>query len=215
MSPSPQAAELETALLERAKAQSEKFLSDARRMRDELLAAANERLRTREQREARTARELSERNYRQRVQAGEIRLRRELDWQRWQLVQDTVNSLSVRLRELVERDGDYLPLLAEFLAKAASEIGTGELVAELNARDQTRLYGKWESFCRDAGVAGTVQLGLQPLPGTGGIRVRDAANTVCVDFTIEARLERMQEALRQVISARLFPQSEFPEGELP
>ncbi len=209
MNVSSQAVDLESALIERAKAQSEKCLSDARRTRDELLAAANERLRLREERETHVIRAFSERRYRQRVQAGEIKLRRELEWQRWRLIDDTIARLSARLAALVQKEGAYLPLLTGFLAKAAAEIGDGELVADLNEQDHRRLVPKWEAFFRDAGVGGRVRLAPQPLSSSGGVRVRDLANTVSVDFTIEARLARMQEPLRLVIAARLFPESEL------
>lgn len=205
MSSPSQTAELEAALLARARAQSEKYLADAHRMHDELVAGANERLRLREDREARLAREFSERTYRQRVQAGEIRLQRELEWLRWHLVQDAIAALSDRLGHLVENEEDYLPVLAGFLARAAAAIGSGGLVAEVNARDWTRISGRWESFCQAAGVTTAVQLASEPLHCLGGIRVRDAGDTMRVDFTIEARLERMREALEQVITGRLFP----------
>ncbi len=215
MSPPSQTAELESALLARAKALSEKSLAEAGRTRDELIASANERLRQREEYEARVAREFSERTYRQRVQAGEIRMQRELEWLRWRLVQEAMDALSTELRHLVEDEEKYLQLLGRSLAKAAAAIERRALVAELNARDWARISRRWKSFCDEAGVTVEVRLAQEPLSCLGGIRLRDVADTIRVDLTFEGRLARMREALQQMIMGRLFPVSVVSADDAP
>lgn len=215
MSAPSQTAELESALLARAKALSEKSLADAGRKCDELIASANERLRLREEHEAHAAREFSERTYRQRIQAGEIRMQRQLEWLRWRLVQEAMDALSAQLKLFVEDEEQYLRLIGRSLAKAAAAIERRDLVAELNARDWARVSPRWESFCHEAGVTAEVRLAQEPLSCLGGIRVRDVADTIRVDLTFEGRLTRMLEALQQMIMGRLFPVSVVSADDAP
>ncbi|MDA8421343.1 MAG: V-type ATP synthase subunit E family protein [Pseudomonadota bacterium] len=198
-----QSEELEAALIDRAATESRRLLADARRMHDEMLAEAAARIRAREQRETRVAREQADRLFRQRVQAGEMRLKREIEWLRWRLVHEAVAAAEDRFRHLAEAGDDYLALLGRFLASAVEALAPATPVAELNARDLQRVGGRWQAFCSGAD-AGTVELSQQPIDCTGGIRVRDGGDTVRVDYTIEARLDRMQEAIRQIIAGRLF-----------
>lgn len=196
--------ELESALLARAKALAEEHLANARRTRDQIITDANERQRLREEREILAAKAAAERTYRQRQQAAEIKQQEEIDRLRWGLVRGAMDKLAAELGRLAGDEKTYLPLLRKFLAQAAGAIDAPELVAELNARDHARLAREWETVCRDAGIRKRITLAAEPIACLGGVRVRNADDTIRVDNTFEGRLERLQEALHQVAMERLF-----------
>ncbi len=196
--------ELETALIARAKALADEHLANARRTRDQIITDANERQRLREEREILAAKAASERTFRQRQQAAEIKQQEEIDRLRWDLVQDVMKRLTAELERIGRDEKTYLPLLRKLLAQAAGVIEEKELVAELNARDHARLAGNWEAFCRDAGVKQRIALAPDPVAGLGGVRMRNADDTIRVDNSFDGRLERLQEALHQVVMERLF-----------
>lgn len=196
--------DLESALMARAKALAEEYLVHARRTRDQILADATERLRLREDREILAAKAAAERLYRQRVQAAEIRFEEELDRFRWALVRRVMDALPARLEELAADETRYRPLLSRYLARAAKAIESEALAASLNERDLARYGGRWEAFCREAGVAKAVALARTPIACRGGVRVSSADGRIRIDDTFEGRLERMQEELQAVIMERLF-----------
>jgi V/A-type H+-transporting ATPase subunit E len=57
---------------------------------------------------------------------------------------------------------------------------------------------------REAGVTKPVTLAPDPIACIGGVRVRNAADTVRVDNTFEGRLDRLHEPLYQLVTERLF-----------
>jgi V/A-type H+-transporting ATPase subunit E len=95
-------------------------------------------------------------------------------------------------------------LLRKYLARAAEVIERDELVAEVNQRDHARLSRGWDAFCREAGVKKRVVLASEPVTCSGGIRLRSVDDVIRVDNTFEGRLERLEEALQQVVLERLF-----------
>jgi len=196
--------ELESALITRAKALAEEHLANARRTRDQAMTDANERQRLREEREILAAKAAAERTFRQRQQAAEIKQQEEIDRLRWSLVQDVMRRLTAELEQIGKDEKTYLALLQKLLEQAAAVIDEQELVAELNARDHARLSKNWEAFCRDAGVKQRIVLAPVPVASLGGVRVRNANDTIRVDNSFEGRLERLQEALYQVVMERLF-----------
>ncbi|MCR4347114.1 MAG: V-type ATP synthase subunit E family protein [Sulfuricaulis sp.] len=196
--------ELEAALIARAKALADEHLANAGRARDQVLADANERQHLREEREILAAKATAERTFRQRQQAAEIKQQEEIDRLRWNLVQNVMSRLTAELERLGNDEKNYLPLLRKLLAQSAGVFEEKDLVAELNARDHARLSGDWESFCRDAGVKQRITLAPDPVVSLGGVRVRNASDTIRVDNSFEGRQERLQEALHQVVMERLF-----------
>lgn len=196
--------ELEAALIARAKALADEHLANAGRARDQVLADANERQHLREEREILAAKATAERTFRQRQQAAEIKQQEEIDRLRWNLVQNVMSRLTAELERIGKDEKTYLALLHKLLAQAAGVIDERELVAELNARDHARLSRDWEAFCRDAGVKQRIVLAPDPVTSLGGVRVRNANDTIRVDNRFEGRLERLQEALYQVVMERLF-----------
>jgi len=195
---------LESALIERAKVLAQEYLANGQRSRDQIVADANDRLRLREEREILAAKAQAERLFRQRVQAAEIKQHEEMDRRRWMLVRGVMEQLHKSLVDLTADEQTYLPLLRRYLAQAAAAIEGEALVAEVNVRDHARLTTDWESFCREAGITKRVSLAPAPLPCTGGVRVRNVADTIRVDNTFEGRLERMQDEVYQVVMERLF-----------
>lgn len=196
--------ELEAALIARAKALADEHLANARRARDQVMADANERQRLREEREILSAKAAAERAFRQRQQAAEIKQQEEIDRLRWNLVRGVMDRLTAELEKLGNDEKRYHLLLQKLLAQSAAAIDEKELVAELNARDHALLSGDWGAFCRDAGVKKQVTLAPDPMAGLGGVRVRNAADTIRVDNSFDGRLERLQDALHQVVMERLF-----------
>lgn len=196
--------DLENALIARAKALADEHLTNAKRARDQILADATERLRLREEREILAAKAAAERGYRQRVQASEIKLQEELDRVRWRLVREILDALPGELERVVADEKRYGALLRKLLAQAAQAIDDRELVAELNERDHERLAPQWEALVREAGVKKTVKLAPDPIACIGGVRVRNADDTIRVDNTFEGRLDRLHEPLYQLVTERLF-----------
>ena len=203
MNPKAGIDELESALIERAKALAAEYLAEAESERHRIIAEANDRLQLREEREILAAKAVSERAFRRRMQAAEIKEQEELDRLRWSLVRNVMDRLQKQIAVIVT-DGTYLPLLARYLANASATIEGDGLIAEVNANDHARLAGKWDVFCREAGIAKHIALAPDPLPCLGGVRVRNADDTVRVDNTFEGRLERLQDEIYQVVTERLF-----------
>ncbi len=199
------AAELEAALIARAKILAQEFIDGAAQRRAEIMAEANERLHLREEREVLAARSAADKLQRQQVQSAEIRLQGEYDRLRWALVQAVLTQLDEALTALASDEARYLPVLAEFIRTAAHAIDAGSLVVELNARDLARMSGRWESFSKDLAPGKTLQLSRQPLACSGGALLRDTENRVRVNQTFEGRKQRMNEMLAQVVMEKLFP----------
>lgn len=204
MNPRAGIGELEAALLARAKALAEEQLVNARRTCDQIVGDANEHLRLREEREIHAAKTQAERNYRQRVQAAEIKHQVELDRLRWDLVRGVVERLPRELEKMAADEKTYLPLLRRSLARAVTAIEDPEIVAAVNARDHERLAENWDAFVREAGVTRHVRLAPEPIVCIGGVQVRNVDDTIRIDNTFEGRLERLQEELHQAVMERLF-----------
>lgn len=196
--------ELETALITRAKTLAAEYLSHATGNREQIISDASKRRNLREEREILTAKAAAERMFRQRVQAAEIKQQEELDRLRWGLVQKVMQELTQRFTRIAADEKVYLPLLQRYLARAAIAINDYELVAEINAQDHARVAKKWDDFCRAAEVHKNVVLAPDPLVCLGGVRVRNTGNTIRMDNTFEARMERLQDELLQTVMERLF-----------
>ncbi len=196
--------DLETALIARAKALADEHMAHARRSRDQIITDANERQRLREEREILAAKAVAERAFRQRQQAAEIKQQEEVDRLRWNLVLAVMAHLPTEIEKLITDEKTYLPLMRKLLTQAANAVAAQELVAEVNARDHARLSKGWEIFCREAGVKNHIVLAPESISCSGGVRLRNVADTIRVDNSFEGRLERLQDGLHQIIMERLF-----------
>jgi V/A-type H+-transporting ATPase subunit E len=204
---------LEATLLDRAKTLANAYVTEGRRTRDRLIEEAHEKLRLREERETQNAKALAERLFRQRVQAGEIKLQEELDRFQWTLVQSVVEQVKARLRQLAEDEPSYLPVLRRFLHRAVEAIEGVELVIEVNARDLERLRPHWEEWRQEWAPGKCLILSSIPRDCEGGVLVRSSDERIQVDNTFEGRLERLQEELYRVIMEQLFA-TVIPPGAL-
>ncbi|MCB1758530.1 MAG: V-type ATP synthase subunit E [Gammaproteobacteria bacterium] len=200
-----QVEELEAAILARANRLAAEYKQRAERSRDNILSSASERLHLREEREVLLAKAKAERAYRRRVQANELKLHKEMDHLRWNLVTGVQAQLTGRMSALCADREQYRPLLQTLLAKSAALIEKRELVAEVNAQDLEWLQPDWSEFT--AGIAGKrIELSRTPIRTIGGILVRSHDNRIRVDNTFEGRLERLAGQLHQTIIERLLPE---------
>lgn len=197
--------QLEAALLARARTLADEYMERAHRSRDRIVAEENERLRLREEREVLAAKALGERAFRRRVQQAELDLQRELDRLRWELIRGVLGELPGRLAAVAADERRYLPLLRQWLARAAEAIEGGQdLVCELNAADHTRLAEHWDVFVREAVPGRRVALDPSPRSCGGGVLVRTADDRIRVDNTFEGRFGRLEEQLVREVVKRLF-----------
>ncbi len=199
-----QVSQLEQALLRQAESLAREALKNAEAARQRILAEAEARIKLREEREILAAKAEAERRLRRRLQAAETRLAAEFDRLRWVLTQSVVAQANKALQDLVADMGRYRPVLEGFLAEAARQLPPGDLVAEANAVDYERLAPLWDEIARSAAPERKVALGMLPHACVGGLRVRLADNRARLDQTFEARAERLQEAIAQVVMERLF-----------
>jgi V/A-type H+-transporting ATPase subunit E len=200
-----QVQELEQAILARAERLATEYRDRAERSRDNILRAASDRLRLREEREEAIAKTLGERTFRQQVQANELKLQGHLDRVRWNLVTDVERRLGERMEAFRRDDPGYLDLLSACLAQAAREIEADDLVAEVNPQDLQRLQHGWQEIAARAAPGKSLQLSPEPVETVGGVLVRSADNRIRMDNTFEGRLERLSQRVQQVILERLLP----------
>jgi len=196
--------QLESAILARAHSLAQEYRKRAERSRDNILREAAERLHLREEREVLLAKALSERAYRRKVQASELKLHKQMDLLRWNLVQGVMEHLAERMQQLAQDEETYLPLLQAYIAEGAEAIERQELVAEVNSTDLKRLQPRWEEFLRTA-TTKAVRLGPDPIDSLGGVLIRSTDNRIRLDNTFEGRLERLHDQLHQQIVERLLP----------
>ncbi|OOZ36202.1 V-type ATP synthase subunit E [Solemya velesiana gill symbiont] len=200
-----QVQELESAILQQAKRLAAEYQERAKRSKDNILREAHDRLHLREEREVLLAKAKSERIYRRKVQASELKFQKELDHLRWDLVQGILEQLDDRMTEIRKDQEAYLELLSQLLAAAAQTLDAPRLVAELNADDLKVLSPIWANFVKGAAPDREISLNPTPIETHGGILVRSEDNSVRVNNTFEGRSERLASQLHQVILQRLLP----------
>jgi V/A-type H+/Na+-transporting ATPase subunit E len=195
---------LQEALLSRAQALASEYLVHGREVRELILGETNVNLRRCEEQETLLAKSLGERIYKQRVQAGELAMRAELDRLRWAWVQSTLEKAQAYLSRLAENEADYLPILAQLFKQAAGAIERDELVARVSSRDLERLCGRWDSWSGHLVPDKRIVLSSDPIDRMGGILLQSDDERIRVDNTFEGRMERLKDELQRVILERLF-----------
>ncbi len=196
--------DLETALLERAQRLADEALSLGRQNQDRIIREENERLQLREEREVLLAKASAERNYRRRVQASELKVHEQLDQLRWSLTQSALERMRDSLRELVNDEKAYLPILKRLLKEAVTALEQPEVVAEFNERDRERVRGDWEVLCQEVIPGKRVLLSDQCHRDVGGVRVHGLDDSIQIDNTFEGRFERWERKLHETLIERLF-----------
>jgi V/A-type H+-transporting ATPase subunit E len=199
-----QVSQLEQALLRQAEGLAREALKNAEAARARILAEAEARIKLKEEREILAAKAEAERLLRRRLQAAETRRAAEFDRLRWVLTEAVLSQVQNALQALVLDMDRYRPVLAGMLSEAARQLPPGDLVAEVNALDHERLKPGWAEFAAAAAPGRRVELRTLPHPSVGGMRVCLADQRARVDQTFEARQERLQERLAQVVMERLF-----------
>ncbi len=199
--------ELESAILARAHSLAAEYRKRAERSRGNILREAGERMHLREEREVLVAKALAERAYRRKVQASELKLHKQMDQLRWNLVQGITERLAEGMTELVADEQRYLPLLRAYIAQGAEAIERDELVAEVNAGDRGRLEPIWDQLAAEAAPGKQLKLHPEPIATLGGVLIRSSDNRIRLDNTFEGRMRRLHERLHQQIVERLLPAS--------
>ena len=200
-----QVQELEQAILARAERLAGEYRERAQRSRDNVLREAAERLRLREEREEAIAKALGERTFRQQVQANELKMQSHLDRVRWNLVKDVENRLRERMERFKRDEKAYPATVKTYLAQAAAQIESEDLVAEFNPQDRHRLEAQWEDIAKEVAPGKNLRLSPTAIETLGGVLVSSADGRIRVDNTFEGRLERLRNRVQQVILERLLP----------
>ncbi|MCW8944503.1 MAG: V-type ATP synthase subunit E family protein [Sedimenticola sp.] len=200
-----QVKELETAILSRANRLAVEYRERAERSRDNIMQEAHKRLHLREEREVLLAKSKAERTFRRQVQANELKLQKEMDHLRWNLVIAVQQQLRDRIGELVADETSYLLLLKQLMASAARSFKETELRASFNTRDRDRLQPIWDNFYKEAVQDKTITLETSPINTIGGVIISSHDRSIRFDNTFEGREERLADNLHQTILERLFP----------
>lgn len=202
-----QVLELEQAILTRAEQLAGQYAEQAQRTRDTILREANERLRQREQYEETQARALGDRNYRQRVQAAEIKLQSQLDRMRWNLVRRVEDRLAERMEHFISNHPqEYLDYLKGLLLTAGEQFESEAITVRCNSEDHARLKTQWDAI-PTAFTGKTLTLDAKPIQTLSGLLLISADQRIRVDNTFEGRMARLRPRLQQVILERLLPAS--------
>jgi V/A-type H+-transporting ATPase subunit E len=195
---------LERAILDRAHGLADELYAKAAHQRDEILRNTAERLHLTEQREVLSAKATAERNLRRQVQAGELKLQGRLEQLRWQLVLELEQRLIERMAHLRADTDAYQAWLEQMIIEAAEQI-PGDLIAELNADDLTRLAPQWADLIQRLLPQRQIRLGAQPIDGIGGVLVSSSDGRIRLDNRFEGRLARRSASIRRAIQQQLFP----------
>lgn len=197
--------DLEAAITHRAEKLAAEYRERAERRKAGILKEADENLRLVEERETTAAKAQAELVYLRKMQAGEIRMRADMDHLRWGLVQGVEHRLKDRMEEFSTQEDAYLKTLQQYLAQGAASIESNELVAEVNHRDYQRLVERWDGFAADAAPGKRVTLAKDPINTVGGIRITSLDGRIRLDNTFEGRRDRLRSRLHQIIVERMFP----------
>ena len=206
--------ELESAILARAHTLAAEYRTRAERSRDNILKDAAERLHLLEEREVLVAKAMAERAYRRKVQSSELKLQKQMDLLRWNMVEGVLNRLGDRVQALVDDEQRYLPLLRHWVANATRQIERDRLVVEVNSADLRRLGQQWDEFAQSVAPGKSLELAAEPIETLGGALVRSADNRIRVDNTFEGRRQRLQNELHRCIVERLLPTAGAALGSL-
>jgi len=200
--------ELETAILARANRLASEYRERAEHSRNNILRNASERLHLREEREVLVAKARAERAYRRMVQADELKLHKEMDHLRWNLVESVTERLAERMRLFTQHEREqYQALLQALLVTGAQAIERNSLVAEVSRQDLEWLQPIWNDFAKAASPGKAIQLAADPIDTLGGILIHSDDNRIRVDNTFEGRIDRLESRLHQIIIERLLPEA--------
>ncbi len=186
---------------------SEQILADARRQAAEIKEQAQKQAQARASRAQRDANEEAarvlegarhrgDRERRQAMAAGELDAKQALLAQKEELIAGAFSAATDRLARISNP-----ALLSQLIGEAATVLGGGDLVVQVNARDQSIATQPFldEMAARLAGTLGTrvrLRLAETPAPILGGCRLTSSDGRVAFDNSYETRLERVRDTLR-------------------
>lgn len=200
---------LAEAILERANRLAEEYRLRAERSRQHILDDARQRLHLREEREVLLAKAQAERLYRRRVQAAELRLQREMDLLRWNLVRSVRARLHEELNRLASDEASCLELLHQLFLESIRQLPPGDYRLLLNSRDRERVQpvlAQWQAGLPE-GFRLSKQIGTAEM--SGGLRLQQQDDRLRLDNSFEGRLGRMEAELNQAILLQLLPPQEL------
>ncbi len=196
---------LQSAILERARELSAEHVSQGEMTRAKVIADMREKLKLMEEKELLAARVHAEREYHRQVQASELRIRAELDRNRWGLVQTVMDKLAKRLIELREDEPGYREIFVALLQSGAAALAQPVLIAMINNGDRKRFHQQWDKLVDEAcGDAVEVRLDPETCSCSGGLRLVSIDGDSMIDNTFEGIIERREHELQRLIFERLF-----------
>ena len=195
---------LEAALVARAQSLADSLLADGQEARIHLLAETRERLQQREAREMRSARAAADRRFRQRVQAGEMKLQEKLGSFQWLQIEAVLNDARRELRQIVTDAPRYTAILGALIRAGAEAIESERVAVELNARDRSLLHETWAGRTAALGSSNILSLSGVTHAAIGGAVLLSDDGSIRVDNTFEGRLERYREEIYAIVFRILF-----------
>jgi len=212
MSAQEQAAALEQAIFDRARALAEEHRQQAERIAEQIRRDSQEQRSLFEAKAESRAASRAEREYRRLIQAAEIRLQAELDRMRWGLVESVLHRTEQGLRELRDDPEAYPGLVRRLLSEASKEIAGERLTVRVREEDFGPLREQWESITVVAAPDKVLTLSKEPFACSGGVMVESEDGRIRMNNTFEGRLERLRPLLQRTIVKQLFPQDSEPEA---
>ena len=102
-------------------------------------------------------------------------------------------------------DDEYKESLSKMIKEAADELGSNDLILQLNEADTKKIKDDLSSQGSDSFELGDVKFTLgEPIDAIGGAVLKTANGDIEVNNTIEARLERFKSILRSEVAEILF-----------
>ena len=102
-------------------------------------------------------------------------------------------------------DEEYTNSLSKMIKEAADELGSNDLILQLNEADTQTFKNDLPSQGSDSFELGDIKFTLgEPIDAIGGAVLKTANGDIEVNNTIEARLERFKSILRSEVAEILF-----------
>ncbi|WP_458405131.1 V-type ATP synthase subunit E [Methanobrevibacter sp.] len=102
-------------------------------------------------------------------------------------------------------DDEYKDSLSKMIKEAADEIGSDDLIIQLNEADTNNLKNELSANGSDSFQLGNINFTLgEPIEAIGGAILKTSNGDIEVNNTIEARLERYKSILRSEVAEILF-----------
>jgi len=196
--------DLEKSLLERANDLADEYIQRAKRSHDHFIEDENERLQLHEEREIMAAKMLAERTFRSRVQSSELQAKKRLDQLRWQLIKNVIAGVKQEIAEIIKNQEQYQQLLLEFIRFSIGLIDSQDVIVELNQEDYQNLAAEWPKILAKINSDKKIHLSKQVHNMSGGIIVYDQNRSIRIDNTFEGRIERLSEAIHQLVAEQFF-----------